>query len=140
MRYGLPGFNVLARDGQPHDLTTQIEWIDGQGLSAREREAYSKLGWDSSLTWYSNNIALGHTGVAGTVYIDPSSDLGSIHTRMTEVRLRYSANLMTARTDADFENAYRAAMAEYDRLNHRAVIDEFNRQYRSKINELNRYR
>jgi ABC-type glycerol-3-phosphate transport system substrate-binding protein len=137
---GLPNFNMLASDGQPHGLTDQIEWLDGQGLSERTKYVYTELGWDSSLTWYTNNIKLGHTGIAGTVYVDPSSDLGAIHTRMTETRLKHSAALITAKTDAEFENAYRAAMAEYDRLDHKAVIDEFNRQYKEKIADLNKYR
>lgn len=137
---GLPYFNVLAKDGQPHDLTSQIEWIDGQGLSPQEKDAYSKLGWDSSLTWYSKNIKFGHTGVAGTVYVDPASNLGTIHTRMTETRLKHSGSLITAKTDAEFESAYQAAMEEYNRLNHKSVIDEFNRQYRAKLADLNKYR
>jgi ABC-type glycerol-3-phosphate transport system substrate-binding protein len=139
MMRGLPLFNLPAKDGQPHDLSTQIEWIDGQGLSARQKEAYSKLGWDSSLTWYSKNAKLGRTGVAGTVYIEPASELGSIHTRMTETRLKHSAALILAKTDAEFENVYQTAMAEYNRLNHASVINEFNRQYREKINSLSRY-
>jgi hypothetical protein len=136
---GLPVFNLLAADGQPHGLTTQIEWIDGQGLTERQKEAYTRLGWDSSLAWYSKNIKLGYTGLAGTVYIDPASDLGAIHTMMTESRVKNSAPLILAKSDAEFEQIYRNAMAEYDRINHQSVIDEFNRQYREQASELKKY-
>ncbi|MDR1566394.1 MAG: hypothetical protein LBS48_03805 [Treponema sp.] len=137
---GLPRFNLPAADGQPHNLKSQIEWVDGQGQTDRAREVYTKLGWDSSMSWYSKNTKLGHTGVAGTVYVDPTSDLGAVHTKMTETRIKHSASLIMAKTDAEFESAYRNAMAEYDRLDHKAVIDEFNRQYREKIAGLNKYR
>jgi hypothetical protein len=136
---GLPNFHVLAKDGQPHDLATQIEWIDGQGLNARQKEVFAKLGWDSSLTWYNKNGKLGYTGLAGTVYVDPASNLGAIHTKMTETRLKYSAPLMLAKTDEEFESIWRTAMAEYDRMDHQSVIDEFNNQYQGRLAELRKY-
>lgn len=126
---GIPQFNLLAEDGQPHDLASTIEWIDGENLLPRQKEAYEKLGWDSSLTWYSENIALGHTGLAGSIYIDPTSDLGKLHIKMTETRVKHTAPMIMATTDEEFEAAYAAAMAEYDKLDHESVIDEFNRLY-----------
>jgi hypothetical protein len=137
---GLPYFKVYAADGQPHDLTMEMEWIDGQGLSDREKEVFQKLGWSSSLGWYlDNHLKIIQTGLERTIYINPSSDLGDIHTKMTETRVKYTAPIMMAKTDAEFETAYQAAMAEYDRLDHQAVIDELNRLYREQANELKKY-
>ncbi|MDR0656845.1 MAG: hypothetical protein LBG22_11065 [Treponema sp.] len=136
---GLPTFHLSAADGQPVDLTNQMIWVDGQGLSDREREVFSKMGWASSKDWWLKNTTFGETGLAGTVYIDPASDLGAIHTMMTEIRVRHAANLMQAKSDEEFERLYRAAMTEYDRINHQSVIDAFNRQYQSRADELKKY-
>ena len=123
----LGSFNIKAADGQFPDLFSHAEINDEFGLTERQKEALRGLGWKNSKSWYISNMEYGETGLAGAIYVDSTTDLGKIHQQMTEVRLKWSAKMIMAKDDAEFENIYKQAMEEYDKLNHKSVIDEYNR-------------
>ena len=140
MSFGLPSFNLLAADGQPHALAADQEYIDKQVLTERQQQAYASLGWTSSKSWYLDNGYFAETGLASSVYIDPASEFGRTHQRMTELRTRYTAPLIMAADDAEFESVYAEAMAEYERLDPDAVIAEFNRLFQEQALKLEEYK
>jgi len=122
-------YNLKAADGQFHDLFDHAEIYDEHFLTPRQKEAVAGLGWKNSKGWYIDNMAYGHTGLAGSIYIDSTTDLGRLHQQMTEVRTRWTSRLVMASSEAEFESLYQQAMEEYDRLDHESVINEYNRLY-----------
>ena len=88
----LANFNLLAEDGQPHDLSCEMEYIDNLSLTDRQKEAYKALGWENSVDWYIKNGVFAWTGLAGSIYIDPASELGKVHQKMTELRASREKN------------------------------------------------
>ena len=55
---------------------------------------------------------------------------------MVEVRTKWSARMVLAESEQEFEQVYSDAMAEYDKLDHQSVIDELNRLYSEIPEEL----
>lgn len=133
----LPSFATLAADGQPYDLSLEMSYIDEEACTDRQKEAYAALGWSSSNSWWAENHVLYDTGLAGAVSLDPTTDLGKLEQKMVEVRVKYSANLVMAEDDADFERIYEEAMDEYSKLDYMSVIDELNRLYAESKAQLN---
>jgi hypothetical protein len=120
-------FNMLAEDGQFHDLFNHGYIHDEYSMTNRQRDAVAGLGWDSSMAWWVENSTFGHTGLAGAVYVDSTTDLGRLHQQMTDVRVRWTARLVMAADDEEFFSIYEQAMAEYSLLDHESVINEKNR-------------
>jgi hypothetical protein len=123
----MPYFNLLSADGQPHDVTAEQTYIDSKGLTPRAQAAFKALGWRSSKSWYLDNGFFAPSGLSTAVYIDPASDLGKTHTKMVEVRLKYTTKLVLANSDAEFETIWQEAMAAYAKLKPEEVIAEYNR-------------
>ena len=124
---GLPTFNLLSADGQPHALTLEQTYIDTQGLTQRQQDSYKALGWTSSKSWYLENGFFAPSGMSTAVYIDPTSDFGKTHTKMTELRVKYSSKLIMASSDAKFESIWNEVMTAYEKLKPEEVIAEYNR-------------
>lgn len=136
--FGMPYFNLLAADGQPHDVTTEQTYIDSKILTPRAQAAFKALGWTSSKSWYLTHGFFAPSGLSTAVYIDPASDLGKTHTKMVELRVKYSSRLILANSDAEFESIWQEAMAAYEKLKPEDVINEYNRligQTASKLAE-----
>lgn len=137
---GLPSFNLLAVDGQPHGVTQTQAFRDTKSLTARQQEAFESLGWSSSRSWYLENGFFAPSGMSTAVYIDPTTDLGKTGVKMTELRKRYSTKLIMAETDDDFEAIWNEAMEAYAKLNPSAYIDEMNRLLIIQAEKLEQYR
>lgn len=120
---GLPLCNSYAEDGQPFNLAQTWEFVDGFSLTDREKEAYAGLGWSTSNQWWNEHCKGFDAGYFQSCALDPSSDLGKVGAKMTEVRVKYSANLLMA---DDFEAVWNELMAEYDKLDHEPVIEAMN--------------
>ncbi len=69
--FGMPNFNLLSADGQPHDVTTEQTYIDSKLLTPRAQAAYKALGWTSSKSWYLTHGFLAPSGLSTAVYIRP---------------------------------------------------------------------
>lgn len=123
----LAHFNMLADDGQYHDLLVHADYYDQFFLTPRQREAVEMLGWENSMSWWIDNMVPNPTGLMGAVHIDSTTELGRLHQQMTDMRVRWTARLIMASSVDEFYSLYEEAMAEYNMLDHQSVIDEFNR-------------
>jgi len=124
----LPNFpEAYASDGQCFNMLAEPEFGD-EAMSPREQEVFKKLGWANSQQWFIDNGMVYRSDIT-TVSIDPASDLGRIQQRMADVRIKYSAGLLMAGSDDEFEDIWNQMLAEFDLLDHKAVVDEYNRIY-----------
>ena len=69
------------------------------------------------------------TGSSGSVVLDATSEFSKIQQQMVDCRVKWSAQLIMAESDEEFESVWAEAMAEYDLLDHQSVVDEYNRLY-----------
>ena len=81
------------------------------------------MGWESSNDWWDENTVVVSAGFSQACALDTTSDLGKLGANMVELRVKYSANLLMA---DDFDAVWAELMAEYDKLDHEAVIDAMN--------------
>ena len=120
---GLPVVISAAPDGQPYNLVLESAYKDEFNLSDRQKEVYAAMGWESSNDWWDENTVVVNAGFSQACALDTTSDLGKLGAKMVELRVKYSANLLMA---DDFEAVWAELMAEYDKLDHEAVIDAMN--------------
>ena len=120
---GLPFVISAAPDGQPYNLALESAYKDEFNLSDRQKEVYAAMGWESSNDWWDENAVVANAGFSQACALDTTSDLGKIGAKMVELRVKYSANLLMA---DDFDAVWEELMAEYDKLDHEAVIAAMN--------------
>lgn len=123
MMRGLPQLWVAAEDGQPYNLASMRSFTDKFNLNDRQREAFSKMGWTTSNDWWDKNFQAVDPGFFQSCALDTTSDLGKVGAKMVELRVKYSANLLMA---DDFDSVWSEMMTEYDKLDHKSVIDAMN--------------
>lgn len=121
---GLPLMTGNWTDGQKLNLFDTDEFDTLVNGETRERYAYSMLGWSSSSQWWDENAAWVEAGYSSTM-LDPASDMGQIGTKMTEVRVKYSGQLIVSE---DFDAVWSQMMDEYELLDHEAVLNALNAQ------------
>ena len=124
-----PHFNLLLSDGQFPDPMSHSEVAD-KYLTPRVKEAYDKMGWSSSKSWWVENGFFAATGLPGVISIDPADPLTDVSNKLFELRVKVTANLILAETEQEFEDIYAAAVIEHDKLNPQAVVDKYNEIYR----------
>lgn len=132
---GLPFGLTLAEDGIPYNFGCDQEYIDANTLTEREKEVYEGLGWESSNQWWAENFEAVDPGFSQSCALDTTSDLGKVGAKMTELRVKYSANLLMA---DDFDAVWDELMTEYDKLDHEAVIAAMNEileEYKATLKE-----
>ena len=95
----------------------------------RQREVYNKMGFDYSTQWGDEHGVFVDTGSSGSVVLDATSEFSKIQQQMVDCRVKWSAQLIMAESDEEFESVWAEAMAEYDLLDHQSVVDEYNRLY-----------
>ncbi len=130
---GLPVVFTAAPDGQPYNLSLESAYKDEFNLNDRQKEVFAAMGWESSNDWWDENASVANAGFSQACALDTTSDLGKIGAKMVELRVKYSANLLMA---DDFDAVWNELMAEYDKLDHEAVIDAMNatlEEYKSSI-------
>lgn len=120
---GLPLVFTAAPDGQPYNLAFETAYEDEFKLNDRQKEVFKAMGWETSNDWWDENVNPVNAGFSQACALDTTSDLGKIGAKMVELRVKYSANLLMA---DDFEAVWNELMAEYDKLDHEAVIDAMN--------------
>lgn len=136
---GMPGFSTLAPDGKPYVLASDLAFREATLLTDRQKEVLSAYGWETSIDWWLDNGFSATTGLAGALNTDPTTDLGKTHQKMVELRLRYSARMIMANSDEDFEVIYEEAMAEYERLEPEQVINYLNDRLANDVAKLEEY-
>ncbi|BBH19746.1 ABC transporter substrate-binding protein [Paenibacillus baekrokdamisoli] len=140
--FGLFNFlgNVLTngQDGVPYTMGFDPKIQDELGLTKGMREAYNALGWESSKDYYLKTGEVANTGIAGTVSIDTTSDLGALHQKMVDFRVKNSTNLIIKpQNDEEFETLYQSIISDYQKLKPELVVNEYNRIYQEKQDQLN---
>ena len=120
---GLPLVFTAAPDGQPYNLSLESAYKDEFNLNDRQKEVFAAMGWENSNAWWDENVSVANAGFSQACALDTTSDLGKIGAKMVELRVKYSANLLMA---DDFDAVWNELMAEYDKLDHEAVIDAMN--------------
>lgn len=118
-----------SADGQYYNLREEGIYKDAATLTDRQREVYAKMGFDYSMQWGDEHGAFVDTGTSGSITLDATSEVAKIQQQMVECRVKWSAKLMLAESDEEFESIWAEAVAEYDLLDHQSVVDEYNRLY-----------
>jgi len=123
-----PSFTILLSDGQFPNPNSHSENAD-KLLMPRVREAYQKMGWSSSKSWWVENGFFAGTGLPGAISIDASDPLTDVSNKMFELRVKNTASMILAETPEEFERLYNNTVAEHEKLNPQAVVDKYNELY-----------
>jgi len=118
-----------ASDGQFYYIMSESLYKDILNLTERQKEAYAKMGFEYSMQWGDEHGVFIDTGSAGTVTLDSTTEFAKIQQQMIDCRVKYSAKLIMAESDADFDKVWDEAVAEYNLLDHESVVAEYNRLY-----------
>lgn len=132
--------NTTAKDGQPYDLTYEQEFRDKNIPIKRYLEAYQKLGWKTTIDYWTNTCEPAFTGLETTVKLDPASDLGAMYQKLTDFRVKNSAKLILAKSEEEFNTLYSNLLDEYKKLNPEKVIDAYNEMMGKNTSKLEEYR
>ncbi|MFC5401269.1 extracellular solute-binding protein [Cohnella soli] len=142
-KIGLGGFEFLGNvmtngeDGVPYNMALDPSLQDELNLTQQARDAYSALGWANSKDYYLKTGESAHTGVAGTIAIDTTSELGALHQRMVDFRVKNStALIIKPKSDEEFEAMYQSVISDYQKLKPEQVVNEYNRLYQEKKAQL----
>lgn len=131
--------SVAVKDGLAYDLIQAPEYRDKLFLSDRQKEAYQKLGWKTSADyWLSTGIAA-PTGLAPSVSIDPSSEVGKMNQKLTEFRVKAAAALVTAKSDEEYDRLLNQFLEDYKKLNPDQVISKYNEILAENKAKLDKY-
>ncbi|WP_165352541.1 extracellular solute-binding protein [Bacillus infantis] len=126
-------------DGQPYNLLNDVNIADDIYNTDRINESYEKLGWEHSKDWWYENGKPTPAGVASAMMIEPSSELGMVHQKMTELRVRSTPDLIMADSDAEFEKVWADIEKQYEKLDPQRVVDSFNEMYQESKKEVEQY-
>lgn len=118
--------NQVAEDGQCYSLTADPEFKDEIFLTDGQKNAFKMLGWKTSVDYWLETAVAAPSGQVASIMIDSSSDLGTIHQKMVELRVKTSSKLIMAKTDGDFESIWKNAMTEYEKLDPQRIVDKYN--------------
>ncbi len=110
-------------DGLAYNLTDDPAIYDELFLSDREKEAYEKLGWETSLDYWLETSVLAPSGLAATCVLDPNSDEGKLNERFNAWRTVAGTKLITAE---NFDTELAALNAEYEAMGIGRVVDRYN--------------
>ncbi|GBG06452.1 hypothetical protein PAT3040_00979 [Paenibacillus agaridevorans] len=126
-----------APDGVPYSMNLDQAFQDELVLTPEMKDAYSQLGWENSKDYFLKTGESAHTGVAGTISIDTTSELGALHQKIVDFRTKNAAKLIvTPKSDEEFEALYQATIQEYEKLKPETIVNEYNRLYQEKMAQL----
>ncbi|MFD0958156.1 extracellular solute-binding protein [Paenibacillus chungangensis] len=126
-----------APDGVPYSMEYDPKIQDELQLTQGMRDAYEQLGWESSKEYFIQTGEAANTGIAGTITIDTTSELGAQHQKMVDFRVKNSALLIVSpKTDEEFETMYESVIASYKQLKPEIVVNEYNKLYAEKQAQL----
>jgi len=128
----------LGSNGQPYSFTNDIEYKDKLIQTPETMEAIQKLGWKTSVDYWRETSIGAPSGIITTVRIDPTSELGQLHQKMTEFRVRNTSKLVLAKTEEEFYKIQKELIEDYKKLNPERVINEYNRLYAELEKKLKR--
>ena len=119
-------------NGQIYERAVDANFRD-LAMSDRNREVYEAYGWHSMTDpWQANEdfeYELIHTGLAGTVALDSTSEESAMDTRLSEYFYNHIAKLILAEDDEEFESLYAQYLEEYNALGTETVVKAYNEVY-----------
>jgi ABC-type glycerol-3-phosphate transport system substrate-binding protein len=118
--------NLKGKDGISYNLSTEPAYADSLALTERQKNAYQKLGWKTSMDYWLKVGQSAPSGLTGTCSLDPSSQEGKLNEKFNTFRIQAGAKLITAKTEADFEKTLKDVMDQYDKLGLKKVVDKYN--------------
>ena len=111
-----------AKDGLKYTFD-----VDGwDTYTERQQQVYKMLGWKNPYEFWQNILVDAPGGIASSISIDPSSELGRTHEKMIDMRFKNAAKLIMSRTVEEFESNWESIMAAYEKLNPQSVVDKYN--------------
>ncbi|MCP3775061.1 extracellular solute-binding protein [Paenibacillus sp. MZ04-78.2] len=129
---------LTAKDNQPYNLLNDTAASDEFSLTKTVADTYKTLGWANSKDWFRKNGVPAPGGLASGIVIDPISSEGMISQKIVELRVKNSAKLVMAKSEAEFEQIWQALMKQYQALNPQKVVDKYNelfQQQQAKVKE-----
>jgi hypothetical protein len=118
--------NLKAKDGVSYDLSVEPAYADTLALSERQKTAYQKLGWKTSVDYWLKVGQSAPNGMTGTCSLDPSSAEGKLNEKFNTFRVQAGAKLITAKTEAEYESTSKDVMEQYNKLGIKKVVDKYN--------------
>jgi len=130
---------LTAKDNQPYNLLNDTAAYDEFSLTKTVAEVYKTLGWANSKDWYKKNGVPAPGGLASGIIIDPASTEGMISQKIVELRVKNSAKLVSAKSDADFEQIWQDLIKQYQALNPQKVVDKYNELFQQQQAKVKQY-
>jgi ABC-type glycerol-3-phosphate transport system substrate-binding protein len=127
-----------AKDGQPYDLS-KTEAVVSKTRPERLNQVYKSLGWETPLDWWIEHAEWKVIGLASGIGLDQQSEEGILEARLTDFRVKNSARLIMAKSEAEFESIYSELVAEYNKLHPEKVVNKYNELYEQGMNELGKF-
>lgn len=115
-------------DGQPFNLTMDPKVLD-ELLPQRVRDSYKAMGWKDSMQWWKENAVGVNLGLVSGISVNPATELGALEAKIIDLRVKYSAKLMQAKSDQEFESIYNTLLQEHEKLQPQKLVDEYNTLY-----------
>ncbi len=109
--------------GVAFNLQAAPEYYDEIFLSDRQKEAYASLGWDNSLSYWTDTGELAPTGLAPTCILDTDSAEGKVNEKFKAWISVAATKLVTA---DDFEATWAELNQEYEAMGVDAVVAKYN--------------
>ncbi len=126
-----------APDGVPYDMKMDPVLTDEMTLSPELKNAYTQLGWTDSKQYWRETGEAAPTGIAATIGIDSTSDLGALQQKMVDFRVKNSTKLIIEpKSDEDFEKLYSQTVSDYRKLEPEKVVNMYNQLYQEKLEQL----
>ncbi|WP_235885325.1 extracellular solute-binding protein [Paenibacillus cymbidii] len=119
----------LGGNGQPYSFTNDWDFKDKLVQTPETMEAFGKLGWKTSVDYWKATTTGAPSGIITTVRIEPTSELGQLHQKMTEFRVKNTSKLVLAKSEDEFYKIQKDLTEEYKKLNPERVINEYNKLY-----------
>lgn len=118
--------NLKGKDGISYNLATDPAYSDTLALTDRQKDAYKKLGWQTSVDYWLKVGESAPNGLTGTCSLDSSSEEGKINEKFNAFRIQAGAKLITAKSEAEFESTLKSVMEQYKKLDIKKVVDKYN--------------
>ncbi len=132
--------STLAKDGVAYDFSRDPAIKDQYALTDRQKQAFQSMGWKNSTEWWAKNGIDAPEAIAWTIAIDPSTDLGRLYQKLTEYRVKESAQLVLSKTDQEFEAGYKKMLDGYESFDYKSVIAKYNELLAAKEAALKKVR
>ena len=126
----LPALTGNANDGVPYNMNTvdvQMKIMDD-----RQKLTDEKL----ELNAFLEKLFFKTVDFVGSVTVDPKTDIGKVGPKLVDFRNKVSAKLIMAKTEEQFEQVWKKAVEDYNKLQPEKVIDEYNSLYQKQMSTI----